>query len=350
MEKLNVSSSPHITGNRTTRGIMLDVVIALIPAMIAATLLYGFYSLFIIGISVGSCVLAEFLFNKIRKQEQTIYDCSAVVTGVILALNLPPTVPFYVPIFGGFFAIMLVKMLFGGIGKNFANPAITARIFLLLAWTGTMTTFVKPIDFSNGFGAMFENFKYTFGAFNSDLETSLKAVTGATPMAGIHEGNLEGINVLDMFLGRIGGSMGETSALALLIGGIYLIIKKVIDWKIPTIYLGTVAILTLCFKQDIAYLLPSLFGGGLMLGAFFMATDYATSPNTKVGVCIYAFGLGLFTTLFRIFGSMPEGVSYAILLMNILVPLIDKCVRPKAFGYVKPVKEKKAKADKKEGK
>lgn len=340
---LNVSSSPHITSARTTRSIMLDVVIALVPAMICAVLVFGFYSLFIIGLSVGSCVLAEFLFNKIRKQETTIGDCSAIVSGVILALNLPPVVPFYVPIVGGFFAMMVVKMLFGGIGRNFANPAITARIFLMLAWTSIMTKFVVPIDLSKGFGEMFKYFKYTFSANGMDV------VTGATPLSFIQSGDLTGVSVLDMFLGRTGGSMGEVSALALIIGGVYLIVRKVIDWRIPTIYIATVALLTLIIKRDVAYVLPSLFGGGLMLGAFFMATDYATSPNTKIGICIYAFGLGLLTTLFRCFGSMPEGVSYAILMMNILVPLIDKLIVPKPFGYVKVKKEKTKDKKAKEG-
>ena len=356
MKTLVVSSSPHITSNRTTKGIMLDVVIALVPAMIAALFLYGFYSWFLIALSVGSCVLAEFLFNKITKSEQTISDCSAVVTGVILALNLPPVVPFFVPIVGGFFAIMLVKMLFGGIGKNFANPAMTARIFLLLAWTSWMTKFVPPIDLSKGFGEMWKYFQCIFG--NTDM-----IVTGATPMAGLFpspnefnpayaESVLANTNVLDMFLGRTGGSMGEVSALALLIGGVYLIIRRVIDWKIPTIYIGSVAIFTFFVQLGrcqgdaalaAAYILPSIFGGGLMLGAFFMATDYASSPNTKAGVIIYALGLGLLTTLFRVYGSMPEGVSFAILFMNVVTPLLDKFIKPRPFGYVKPVKEKKSK-------
>ena len=342
--KFSVSSSPHITSGNSTRRIMLDVVIALIPAMIAAVLLYGFYSLFLIALSVGSCVLAEFLFSKIKKEETTVGDCSAVVSGVILALNLPPAVPFYVPIFGGFFAMMIVKMLFGGLGRNFANPAITARIFLMLAWTGIMTKFVKPIDLSKGFAEMFSYFKFAFTTNGMDV------VTGATPLSYIKAGAFEHIDLTDMFLGRIGGSMGEVSALALLIGGAYLVVRKVIDWKIPAIYIGSVALFTLAFKGNIDYVLPSLLGGGLIFGAFFMATDYATSPNTPIGVVVYALGLGLLTTLFRIYGSMDEGVSFAILIMNILVPLIDKFIIRRPFGYVPKKRERKPKKIKEETK
>ena len=330
MKNLQMSVSPHITAKPTTRSIMLEVVIALLPAVAASIAFFGFYSLFIILLSVGASVFGEFLYNAMRKRPQTIGDFSAVVTGVLLGLNLPVTVPFYVPIIGGFFATMVVKMLFGGIGRNFANPALTARIFLLLAWAGFMTSFVEPINWANG-----EAFKYFSCALKG--ADGVAVVTSATPLSG-------GVaTVLDAFLGRIGGSLGETSALALLIGGIYLAVRKIIDWKIPVIFIATTAFFTLVFGkfQNGAELPMALFSGGLMLGAFFMATDYSTSPNTFWGVIVYAFGCGFLTALIRRFGGYPEGVSFAILLMNIVTPYIDKAFIPRPFGY-RPKKGAKA--------
>ena len=232
MSKYLMSSSPHITSAKTTRNIMLDVIIALMPAVIAMVAIYGFYPLLITLLSVGTCVLSEFLFNKIRKKEQSIGDLSAIVTGIILALNLPPVVPIYVPVVGGVFAIVIVKMLFGGIGRNFANPAVTARIFLMLAWTSVMTSFVLPVDWSQTGGAgLFSYFKEAFGTtFPSLPET----ITGATPLAGVKSAFEAGANptlgikAADMFLGRIGGSAGEVSSLAILIGGVYLLVRRVI--------------------------------------------------------------------------------------------------------------------------
>ncbi len=335
MDKYFVSVSPHITATPTTRTIMIDVCIALVPAIVCSVIFFGFYSLFLILLSVGAAILGEWLYNLIRKKPITIGDCSAVVTGILLALNLPVTVPFYVPIVGSLFAVMVVKMLFGGIGKNFANPAITGRIFLLLAWTSFMTKFVPPIDMGNWGAECFKFFSCTFTGGGE----AIQEIASATPLAGLKAGGGE-YNLLYMFLGYTGGTIGETSALALIIGGIYLVVKKIIDWKIPTIFIATVALFALIFGgyQDI---LPNLLGGGLMLGAIFMATDYATSPNTPIGVCIYAFGCGFMTVLIRYFGSYPEGVSFAILLMNILAPLLDKYIVPRPFGYAKP--EKKAK-------
>lgn len=336
MPKYIVSSSPHISTSFTTRRMMLDVIIALIPATIASVLLYGFYPLCMMVLCVGSCVFAEWLFNTICKRYQSVGDLSAVVTGMILALNLPPVVPFYVPIVGGFFAIIVVKMIFGGIGKNFANPAITARIFLLLCWTGVMTSFVAPIDLSDG--------SNLFSFFGNVVNTDISAITSATPLAGVKESiasganPAQGLSALDMFLGRIGGSAGELSALAVLIGGVYLIIRKVIDWRIPALYIGSTVVFTAIFFANTGYvgeyIWTYLLGGGLLFGAFFMATDYATSPKSCLAVVIYGIGMGFLTVIFRKFGTMNEGVSFSILLMNILTPLLDR-IMPKVFGAPK---------------
>ncbi len=348
MDKYYVSVSPHITAKPTTKSIMLEVCIALIPAIIAAVYFFGFYSLFIIGVCVASTVFGEFIYNIIRKKPRTIGDCSAVVTGVLLGLNLPVTVPFYVPIVGGLFAILVVKMLFGGIGRNFANPAITGRIFLVLAWASVMTKFVPPIDWSQGFGEGFKFFSCILNGGGAEID----ALTSATPLGVIKgiggsaevNGALSGgnISLLDMFLGRTGGTIGETSALALILGGIYLTVRKIIDWKIPVIYVSTVALFALIFG-GVQYILPSILGGGLLIGAIFMATDYATNPNTPLGTVIFAFGCGFITVIIRFFGAFPEGVSFAILLMNVVTPLIDKYIKPMPFGFIKPKKDKSAK-------
>lgn len=344
MSRYLVSSSPHIASSRTTRNIMLDVIIALMPAVIAMVAIFGFYPLLNTLICVGFCVLFEFLFNLIRKKEQTVGDLSAIVTGIILGLNLPAVVPIYVPVVGALFAIVVAKMLFGGIGRNFANPAISARIFLLLAWTSVMTSFVAPLDWSNlAENNMFFTVSNVFNIKMPDL------VTSATPLAHVKEA-LElgtnpatGINALDMFLGTIGGSAGEVSALAILIGGIYLLIRRVIDWKIPLVYILSTVIFTAIFYSDTGYVgeyvWTYLLGGGLLFGAFFMATDYATSPKSPVAVIIYGIGLGLLTVIIRKFSSMSEGVSYAILLMNIVTPLLDK-IKVKPFGGYPAYKNK----------
>lgn len=344
MSRYLVSSSPHIASSRTTRNIMLDVIIALMPAVIAMVAVFGFYPLLNTLICVGFCVLFEFLFNLIRKKEQTIGDLSAVVTGIILALNLPAVVPIYVPVVGALFAIVIAKMLFGGIGRNFANPAISARIFLLLAWTSVMTSFVAPLDWSSlADNNMFFSVSNVFNIKMPDL------VTSATPLAHVKEA-LEagvnpatGINALDMFLGRIGGSAGEVSSLAILIGGAYLLLRKVIDWKIPLIYILSTVIFTAIFYSNTGYVgeyvWTYLLGGGLLFGAFFMATDYATSPKSPIAVIIYGIGLGLLTVIIRKFSSMSEGVSYAILLMNIATPLLDK-IKVRPFGGYPAYKDK----------
>lgn len=338
MKNLRVSSSPHIVSPANTQRIMLDVIIALCPAVIAMVLLYGFYPLFLTVLSVATAVFCEWAFNLVTRRSQSVRDLSAVVTGIILALNLPPVVPFYVPIVGAAFAIVIVKMLFGGIGRNFANPAITARIFLMLAWTGVMTQFVSPIDLSDGANL--------FAYFNQGVSISLPdAITTATPLQNVKDAissganPAEGLSALDMFLGRIGGSVGEVSALAVFIGGVYLAVRRVIDVKIPVLYIGSTALFTAIFFADSGYageyVWTYLLGGGLMFGAFFMATDYATSPKTPVAVVIYGVGLGLLTVIIRKFGTMNEGVSFAILLMNIVTPLLEK-IKRKPFGT--PVK------------
>lgn len=344
MSRYLVSSSPHIASSRTTRNIMLDVIIALMPAVIAMVAIFGFYPLLNTLVCVGFCVLFEFLFNLIRKKEQTVGDLSAIVTGIILGLNLPAVVPIYVPVVGALFAIVIAKMLFGGIGRNFANPAISARIFLLLAWTGVMTSFVAPLDWANlAENNMFFTVSNVFNIKMPDL------VTSATPLAHVKEA-LElgvnpatGINALDTFLGTIGGSAGEVSALAILIGGIYLLVRRVIDWKIPLIYILSTVVFTAIFYANTGYVgeyvWTYLLGGGLLFGAFFMATDYATSPKSPVAVIIYGIGLGLLTVIIRKFSSMSEGVSYAILLMNIVTPLLDK-IKVKPFGGYPAYKNK----------
>ncbi len=329
-----VSTSPHITTNMTTKRMMLDVIISLIPATIASLLLYGFYPLFLMVLSIGSAVFFEWLFNLIVKRQQSVKDLSAIVTGMILALILPPVVPFYVPIVGSAFAILVVKMLFGGIGKNFANPAATARIFLLLCWTGVMTSYVNVIDLSDGANL----FKYFENIVNINLPD---AITSATPLAGIKDAianNLnpaEGLSALDMFLGRIGGSAGEVSAIAVLIGGVYLLIRRVIDWRIPALYLGSTVVFTAIFYANTSfvgeYIWTNLLSGGLLFGAFFMATDYATSPKSCLAVVIYGIGLGFLSVILRKFSTMPEGVSFAILIMNALTPLLEK-IMPRVFG------------------
>ncbi|HIU99757.1 MAG TPA: RnfABCDGE type electron transport complex subunit D [Candidatus Stercoripulliclostridium merdipullorum] len=333
--KLIVSSSPHVGSKLTTQTIMLHVIIALAFPLVAGVVLYGLYSLLVVLLSVIAAVLAEMLFNLIRKKPQTVSDLSAVVTGMILGLNLPPTIPLYVPVVGSIFAIMIVKMLFGGLGKNFANPAATARVFLLLSWAGPMTRFIAPVDYAALGGK----------AFLTGL--GVDAVTTATPLGAIKNAGLQGIalsdvNLLDLFLGRIGGSIGEVCALAILLGGIYLIVMKIIDFKIPLIYLAASAISALIFyKSGWTYVLPTLLSGGLLFAAFYMLTDYASSPDTFWGTVIYAAGAGLMTVIIRRYGGYNEGASIAILLMNMLTPLLDKITVPRPFGYRKPARAKK---------
>lgn len=298
MKKLIMTVSPHFFSKTTTQRIMLDVIIALFPAVIASVINFGLRSLLVIGVCVAVCVLSEWIFEKICKKESTISDLSAVVTGILLAFNLPVSIPLWQAVVGCLVAIVIAKQLFGGIGQNFANPAIAARIVMLTAFSGSMTTWTFP-----------------------------DAVTGATPLALISKGELGSLpSYIDMFLGRHGGCLGETCILALLLGGIYLLIRRVISWHTPVAFIGTVAVMSLLCGYDVLY---QLMGGGLVLGAFFMATDYATTPATKWGKIIFGVGCGLITVLIRFWGNFPEGVSFSILLMNILTPYISKLTRQK---------------------
>lgn len=324
--ELTISSSPHAHSPVTTQTIMRDVLIALIPAMLGSIYFFGFRSLLVTLVSAAACVFFEWGFCKIRKLHCKTYDLSAVVTGVLLAFVCPVTIPYWTIILGDFFAIVLVKMLFGGLGKNIVNPALAGRAFLF-SWPVLMSNWVK-VGFDNAAG----------------LLSTADAVTAATPMSAMHQGALPEESILDMFLGNIGGCIGETSALLLIIGFIYLLYRKVITARIPLAYIGTVAILAFLFPQGndrIAWMAAQVFGGGLMLGAIFMATDYVTSPLTKLGQIVYGIGCGIITILIRYFGGYSEGVTYAILCMNACAVLLDKIGRPVKFGAPKKEAAKK---------
>ena len=327
--KLIATSSPHIRSHETTRSIMLDVIIAMLPALLVACMKFGLRALTLTAVSVAGCFFWEWLYRKLMKKPQSVGDLSCVVTGMLLAFVSPVQMPYWMILIGDFFAIIVVKQLFGGIGKNFLNPALAGRAFLLASYAGTMTTWADP---AAGKAALFGS--------NADV------ITTATPLAMMKGGAfaelLEKYTVGDMFVGNIPGSLGEVSAAALLIGGIYLIGRKVINWQTPVAYIATVAILTFLFPlagTGVEWMLYSVFGGGLFLGAFFMATDYATSPVTKKGQLIFGIGCGLFTVLIRYFGSYNEGVCYSIMVMNLLVALIDKYTKPTRFGVVKSGKK-----------
>ena len=324
--ELTISSSPHAHSPVTTQTIMRDVLITLIPAMLGSIYFFGFRSLLVTLVSAAACVFFEWGFCKVRKLHCKTYDLSAVVTGVLLAFVCPVTIPYWTIILGDFFAIVLVKMLFGGLGKNIVNPALAGRAFLF-SWPVLMSNWVK-VGFDNAAG----------------LLSTADAVTAATPMSAMHQGALPEESILDMFLGNIGGCIGETSALLLIIGFIYLLYRKVITARIPLAYIGTVAILAFLFPQGndrIAWMAAQVFGGGLMLGAIFMATDYVTSPLTKLGQIVYGIGCGVITILIRYFGGYSEGVTYAILCMNACAVLLDKIGRPVKFGAPKKEAAKK---------
>ncbi len=329
--KLIATSSPHVRGNETTRSLMLDVIIALIPALAIGVYFSGPRALALTIVSVLGCVFFEWLYRKVMKKTKSIDDLSAVVTGMLLAFVCPVMMPYWMILVGDFFAIVVVKQLFGGIGMNFINPALGGRAFLLGSYAGVMTTWAAPGSYAPLFGS------------------TADVVTAATPMSYLHANNLADLeatySVADMFLGKIGGSVGEISALMLIIGGIYLIVRKVITFHIPVSYIATVAVLTLVFPRGnspVEWMLYNIFGGGLMLGAIFMATDYVTSPMTKKGQVIFGIGCGIFTVLIRYFGSYNEGVCYSIMVMNLLVALIDKNVKPTRFGSVKSAKKEAA--------
>lgn len=324
--ELTISSSPHAHSPVTTQTIMRDVLIALVPALLGSIYFFGFRALLVTLVSAAACVFFEWGFCKVRKLHCKTYDLSAVVTGVLLAFVCPVTIPYWTIILGDFFAIVLVKMLFGGLGKNIVNPALAGRAFLF-SWPVLMSNWVK-VGFDNAAG----------------LPSTADAVTAATPMSAMHQGALPEESILDMFLGNIGGCIGETSALLLIIGFIYLLYRKVITARIPLAYIGTVAILAFLFPQGndrIAWMAAQVFGGGLMLGAIFMATDYVTSPLTKLGQIVYGIGCGVITILIRYFGGYSEGVTYAILCMNACAVLLDKIGRPVKFGAPKKEAAKK---------
>ena len=330
--KLIATSNPHIRSSETTRSIMLDVIIAMLPALVWAVIWFGVKALTLTAVSVIGCMFWEWLYRKLMKKPQSVGDLSAVVTGMLLAFVCPVTTPYWMIIIGGFFSIIVVKQLFGGIGKNFVNPALAGRAFLLGSYAGVMTTWIDAT----------QNKAPLMGS-TADI------VTAATPLAYMKTGNMAGLtetySVMDMFLGKTGGSLGEISAAMLILGGLYLIWRKVINWQTPVAYIATVAVLTFLFPKHgsgLEWMLYSIFGGGLFLGAFFMATDYATSPVTKKGQLIFGIGCGLFTVLIRYFGSYNEGVCYSIMVMNLCVALIDKYTKPTRFGVVKSDKKEAA--------
>ena len=315
---LNVSSNPHVRDKMTTGRIMQLVVIALLPTTLFGVWHFGLHALLVILVSVGSSVLFEWLYDHFMHKPNTITDFSAVVTGLLLGLNMPPNIPLWIPVLGSAVAIIIVKQLFGGLGQNFMNPALAGRCFLMISFAGKMT------NFSVG-----ENYKGV-----------VDAVTGATPLAALKaQGFVESsVPVKNLFLGNIQGTIGETSALAILIGAVILLVFKVIDLKVPLTYIGSFAVFVILYMLfsgmgfDGNYLLSHLFGGGLMLGAWFMATDYVTTPITPKGQIVYGCILGIVTAVFRLFGGSAEGVSYAIIFCNLLVPIIERFTRPVAFG------------------
>ena len=307
MGMLKVSAPPHISTKDDVSTIMYDVILALMPAMIVGTYLFGYRAIIIVLISVLSSVAFEILWNKALNKQPSTNDLTAVVSGILLGFNMPVTVPLWMPVVGSFFMIIIVKMCFGGLGHNFMNPALAGRAFLMASWPAAMTRFVAPFS-------------------RLDIVDVTDAITSATPLSPEFADNVSAWN---LFLGNVGGCIGETSALALLIGGAYLLIRRIITWRIPVCYLATVAVLSALCGADVSV---QLLSGGLMLGAIFMATDYTTSPVTPLGQIIYAVGCGVLTCVIRFAGGYPEGVSYSILLMNIATPLIDKLTPPKIYG------------------
>ena len=307
MEKLlNVSSSPHVRNKITTQNLMFDVAIAMIPASVYGVWQFGMHALLVLIATVVSCVLSEYVYEKLMKKPITVSDGSAVVTGMILALNMPPEIPVWIPFLGGIFAIIVVKQLYGGLGQNFMNPALAARCFLLISFAGFMNNF-------------------------SSAKLGFDSMSGATPLAAMRAGN--DVDLMSLIVGRVPGTIGEVSVIALLIGAVYMIARKVISPRIPLIYIGTVAVFIFLFGGfDITYVAKEVCAGGLIFGAFFMATDYVTSPLSKTGQVVYGLFLGIMTGIFRPWGASPEGVSYAIILGNLFVPLIEKVTLPKAFG------------------
>lgn len=325
MNGLRVSPSPHRSGGLSTAKVMAMVVIALLPAAVMGCIYFGPRAAAVLLVTTASAVVFEALFNIIAKKEQTISDLSAVVTGLLLGMNLPASVPFYIPVIGSFIAIVIVKQLFGGIGQNFANPAITARIVLMVSFS-QMTSWVVPYWYRDG-------------------SSAADAVTGATPLAAgwLDNGSsmVSPFTFRQMLLGETGGCIGETCALALIIGGLFLIVTRIISPATPIAFIGTFGVLTLLYTGSVTMTVYQLLAGGLMIGAFFMATDYATTPLTTSGKIVFGVGCAVITFVIRQFGNFPEGVSFSILLMNLLTPYIDKICRTHPLGAKKPVKKAK---------
>lgn len=327
LSQVKVSNSPHIRSEDNTRQIMLDVIIALIPALALGIFVFGARALVVTAVSVIGAVVFEWLYNKLLKKPCSIGNCSAIVTGMLLAYTLPVTAPLWMVLIGDFFGIVVVKSLFGGIGKNFMNPALGGRAFLMASYPVFMTAWCKVHTSLPLFG-------------------SCDVVSTATPLSYLKSGALPDVSLADAALGMVSGCIGEVSALALLVGGLWLLYRRVITLRIPVSFVGTVAVLTLIFSKGdsgaFTWMAYQVLSGGLMLGAIFMATDYASSPVTPKGQIIYGVGCGVLTVLIRYFGGYPEGVSYAILIMNCCVFLIEKISQPVKFGYVKPAKAPKA--------
>ena len=308
-KNLAVSSSPHLRSGASTRRIMQEVCLALAPAGIAGIVLFGAHAAALIAASVITCVLSEYIYQKLAKEKTTVGDWSAVVTGLLLAYNLPAGAPIWLAVVGGVIAIVLVKQMFGGIGSNFMNPALTARAILFVSWSSLMSTYPQT----------------TF---------AVDATSSATPLALMGAGSVTDVNLWNLMIGNCGGVLGETCKLAIIAGGVYMLIRRIIDWRIPVTFIGTVFLCYL-FKDGAEMAVYQIFAGGLMLGAFFMATDYATSPVTGVGKLIMGVGCGILLFVIRAYASYPEGCSFAILFMNVVTPLIDKFTAPKPFGEVK---------------
>ena len=313
MDNMIITSSPHVRSNASVSRIMLDVVIALVPAAVAAVYYFKFQAALIIAIAVATAVVTEAFIQWLLKRPVTVGDWSAVITGLLVAFNLPPTAPWYIPFIGSIFAIVIVKQVFGGLGHNFMNPAAAARVFLVASFGQQMTNWFNP---------------------------AVDAVSNATPLAIVKGLSTDPLPpVTDMLLGNHGGCLGETCAIALLLGGVYLLARRVITWHIPVAFIGTVGVLTFVFGPDGLFtgnVVYHLLGGGLLLGAVFMATDYVTSPVTSKGRLIMGFGCGVIVVVIRLLGGMSEGVAFSIILMNVATPLIDRWTRPRIYGEVKP--------------
>ncbi|MBP5332296.1 MAG: RnfABCDGE type electron transport complex subunit D [Lachnospiraceae bacterium] len=333
-EMYNVSASPHVRSGVTTAGIMRDVAIALAPACLFGIYWFGVSAVLVLLASVASAVVSEYLWNLLMKKPKTPYECSAIVTGLLIGMNMPSTIPLWIPVVASAFGIIVVKEMFGGLGQNFMNPALGARCFVMLCFTGRMTSFA---------------IEKAQGSYLWNGAASIDGVSSATPLAvlkNLEEGAsaVNAVSLKDMFFGFTGGVIGETSTLAILIGAAYLLVRKVISLRIPVAYIATFAVFVLLFGGhgfDFGYLACELCGGGLMLGAWFMATDYVTSPITKLGQIVFGIVLGIMTGIIRIFSNSSEGVSYAIIFCNLLVPIIERYTMPRAFGILPKKKAKK---------